>query len=175
MTQRLKYGALLAIGVILVTASMANGSAGDPLIIGGFNDSDSTETEWNVTSGGLYLHTDGGTRPALRIVSADGTEAPGLELYSQTVGIDLQAPTAIQAVGAVKFSSAGLATIASGKSSVVVSPGADITSATKVLVTPQSAGGTVQRVGRNLTADSFQIFLKGAATQQVTVAYFVIS
>ena len=175
MTQRLRYAAMLAIGVILVTATMANGSAGDPLIIGGFNDSDSTETEWNVTSGGLYLHTDGGTSPALRIVSADGTEAPGLELYSQTVGIDLRAPTAIQANGAVTFSSAGLATVAAGKSSVVVSPGVDITSASKVLVTPQSGGGTVLRVARNATADSFQIVLKAAATQQMTVAFFVIS
>ena len=175
MTQRLRYAALLAIGAILVTATMANGSAGDPLIIGGFNRSDFTETEWNVTGGSLYLHTDGGTSPALRIVSADGTEAPGLRIYSQTVGIDLSAATAIQADGAVEFSSAGLATVAAGKSSVVVSPGVDITSASKVLVTPQSGGGTVLRVARNATADSFQIVLKAAATQPMTVAYFVIS
>ena len=175
MTQRLRYAALLAIGVILGTATMATGSAGDPLIIGGLNRSDFTETEWNVTGGSLYLHTDGGTSPALRIVSADGTEAPGLRIYSQTVGIDLSAATAIQADGAVEFNSAGLATIASGKSSVVVSPGVDITSATKVLVTAQSAGGTVQRVARNAPANSFQVFLTRAATQQMTVAYFVIS
>jgi len=154
---------------------MATGSAGDPLIIGTYNNSESAVTAWEVTHGSLYLYTEGGTSPPLRIVASDSTEAPGLVLSADTVGVDLQAPTAIQADGAVEFSSAGLATIASGKSSVVISPGVDITSATKVLVTAQSGGGTVQRVARNVTADSFQIVLKAAATQQMTVAYFVIS
>ena len=42
-------------------------------------------------------------------------------------------------------------------------------------LSPMSGGGTVLRVARNATADSFQIVLKAAATQHMTVAYFVIS
>jgi hypothetical protein len=71
---------------------------------------------------------------------------------------------------------AGLAKIAAGSSSVVVKPvGVDVTSDTKILVTPQSRGGTVQRVSRNAAMDAFQIFLTQPATQTVIVAYFVIS
>ena len=47
----------------------------------------------------------------------------------------------------------------------------DVTKNTKVLVTPQSGGGIVQRVGRNATADTFHIVLTKAATQNMTVAY----
>lgn len=175
VTQRLRYATLLAVAVLIVTATMASGSIGDPLIIGGSNSSTNMQTEWEVTGGGLYLHADGGTVAPLHIVSADGAQAPGMSIYSQTVGVEISAPTAIQAGGAVKFSSAGLATIAAGKTSVTIVPGIDITANTKVLVTPQSGGGTVQRVGRNASADSFQIVLTKAATQTMTVAYFVIS
>jgi len=57
------------------------------------------------------------------------------------------------------------------RTSVTVGSVGDVTKNTKVLVTPQSGGGIVQRVGRNATADTFHIVLTKAATQNMTVAY----
>ena len=86
--------------------------------------------------------------------------------------------TALQAVGPVRFSSAGLATIPAGSKSVTVAPGLDITAATKVLATLQTSPGpttTIQRVSRNATADTFTIWLTANASANTTVAWFVIS
>ncbi len=99
----------------------------------------------------------------------------GLAVTAGNTGITSTAPTALEANGEVKFSTAGLATIAKGKTNVVVNPGVDITSATKVLVTAQSGGGTFARVGRNFTTDALTLTLTGKATAPVTLAYFIIS
>jgi hypothetical protein len=86
--------------------------------------------------------------------------------------------TALHAVGPVRFSSAGLATIAAGTKSVVVTPGLDVTTSSKVLALPQTNPGgttTVQRIARNATANTFTIYLTANATANTTVAWFVIS
>jgi hypothetical protein len=91
------------------------------------------------------------------------------------IGVQTEGLTALVADGQVQFSTAGLASIQAGQSWVVVDPGLDVTAQTKVLVTPQTAGGTVQRVSRSLADDTFRIYLNQPATSKVVVAYFVIS
>jgi hypothetical protein len=85
--------------------------------------------------------------------------------------------TALEARGPVKFSSAGLTTIAAGTSSVTVSPGQYLTIAadSKVLCTLQSAGGVLLNVIRDVGTSTFTINLTGNATADVIVAWFLIS
>jgi len=86
-----------------------------------------------------------------------------------------EAGTAFEAKGPVKFSSAGLAIIAAGASTVTVpAPGAAITPNTKILCTLQSPGGVLLNVIRNAN-NTFTINLTANATAPVTVAWFVIS
>jgi len=85
---------------------------------------------------------------------------------------------ALQTSGRVKLDkSAGKATIASGQSSVVVTPGIDLTSSSAVVATLNgNAGGstTVKRVAIDATANTFTIFLTVAATASVSVAWIVL-
>ena len=83
--------------------------------------------------------------------------------------------TALQAKGPVKFSSAGLATIATGTSSVTVSPGQYLAVDTnsKILATLQSPGGALLNVIRNPNS-TFTINLTTNATADVIVAWFLI-
>jgi hypothetical protein len=106
-------------------------------------------------------------------VSADGQT--GISATGGHTGISTTAPVALNATGEVQFSTAGLATVAKGKTSVTVNPGVDIDQASKVLVTPQSGGGTFARVGRNFAADTITLNLTGKATAPVALAYFIIS
>jgi hypothetical protein len=87
--------------------------------------------------------------------------------------------TALRAEGAVRFKTSGLATIAAGTRSVVVTPaGLDVTTSSKILALLQGdAGGstTVQRVAVNATANTFTIYLTANAVRAVKVSWFVIS
>ena len=87
--------------------------------------------------------------------------------------------TALRAEGAVRFKTSGLATIATGTRSVVVTPaGLDLTSSTKILALLQGdAGGStvVQRVAINATANTFTIYLTANSVRAVRVSWFVIS
>jgi hypothetical protein len=86
--------------------------------------------------------------------------------------------TALRAVGPVRFSSAGLATIPSGSKSVTVNPGLDITGSSKVLTTLQTNPGgttTIQRIARNTVANTFTIWLTANAAANTIVAWFLIS
>jgi hypothetical protein len=84
---------------------------------------------------------------------------------------------ALRALGRVKFDHcAGLATIASGMSSVVVTPGIDLVSGSAVVATLQgSAGGTttVHRCVVNATTNTFAIYLTANSTATVRVAWHV--
>jgi hypothetical protein len=84
--------------------------------------------------------------------------------------------TALEARGPVKFSSAGLATIAAGTSSVTVTPGPllPVDANSKVLCTLQSAGGVLLNVVRNPGNNTFTINLTANATEAVTAAWFLI-
>ena len=84
---------------------------------------------------------------------------------------------ALQAAGPVQFTTAGIATIGSGNSSVTVTPGVAINATSKVLCMLMSDPGgttTIQRVNKN-SGTTFQIILTAAATGSCDVAYFVIS
>ena len=104
-----------------------------------------------------------------------GWSTTGTALYASTSGPKVG--TALRAIGRVKFDNcAGVATIASGHNSVVVTPGTDLLSTSAVVATLQgNAGGTttVQRVAVDATADTFTIYLTANATAAVTVAWHV--
>jgi hypothetical protein len=87
-----------------------------------------------------------------------------------------EAGTAFEAKGPVKFSSAGLATIAAGTNSVTVSPGQYLTidANSKILATLQSPGGALLNVIRNVVNNTFAINLTGNATADVIVAWFLM-
>ena len=85
---------------------------------------------------------------------------------------------ALEVNGPVRFSSAGIATIASGTNSVTVTPGVDITATSKVLCTLMSDPGgstTIKHVVRHSGADTFDIVLTANASGNTEVAWFVIS
>ena len=85
------------------------------------------------------------------------------------VGLSGEATTgyALRTKGRVRLDqSAGQATITSGTSSVVVTPGIDLTATTAVVATLNGdAGGStaVKRVAINATANTFTIYLTGNA------------
>jgi hypothetical protein len=85
---------------------------------------------------------------------------------------------AVQADGRILFNkSAGLATIASGTSSVSVTPGIDLTATSAVIATLNgNAGGStaVKRVAVNATTNVFTIYLTANSTASVKVAWLVL-
>lgn len=109
-----------------------------------------------------------------------GIGVHGLASSLGGVGVraEIDTPTdgnALEVVGPVTFSSAGLVTLASGHVTVTVTPGIPITTRSKVIATLQSPGGTLTYVARNATNNAFVIHLAAAATQNVIIAWFVIS
>lgn len=107
-------------------------------------------------------------------VGVQATGDVGVEATGTDTGLTATGPVALRTEGAVSFSSAGLVVLPKGATSATVRPGTDVTAATMVLATAQTAGGQVKRVTRNATANTVTIVLTAAATQPVTVAYFVI-
>ena len=86
---------------------------------------------------------------------------------------------ALETIGGISTNSAGKATIASGSSSVTVSPTqAPVSANTLVLATLQSDPGaaqTVSRVDVNDGSDNFTIRLTGNATQSCTVGWVILN
>jgi hypothetical protein len=84
---------------------------------------------------------------------------------------------ALRAVGRVKLDKcAGVATIAQGTRSILVTPGIDLTSLSAVVATLQGSPGgttTVQRVAISTTANTFTIHLTANSTAAVKVAWHV--
>jgi hypothetical protein len=116
---------------------------------------------------GLYGHAPSGR--GVHGVSASGTAG----LFQATGG-----GMALAVEGPVRFMSAGVATIASATASVLVTPGVDLTDATKVLVTLQGdAGGSTvfQRVAIDPAANTFTVYLTAESLRDVPVSWFVIS
>jgi hypothetical protein len=71
---------------------------------------------------------------------------------------------------------AGIATIASGTSNVVVHPGIDLVSTSAAVATLQGSAGakaTVHRVAINTTANALTIYLTANSTADVKVAWHV--
>ena len=124
-----------------------------------------------------------GTGIRARAVSPSGAtfglyasvESPaGVGVYTESARGD---GVALQAVGRVRFSTSGLATIRRGKNSVVIAPGVPLTKTTKVLCTLQSSpGGTtvIQSIDKTVGQGVFAIVLTANATATTKVAWFVI-
>ena len=107
-----------------------------------------------------------------------GTGVVGSAANGTGVRAESATGRAFIALGQVEFSTAGLAVVRPGRSSVTIRPGINITSSTKVLATLQtSAGGrtSVHRVSRDTVNDRVTIYLTARATRSARVAYFVIS
>jgi hypothetical protein len=116
------------------------------------------------------------------IVAANTGTGGGLDAQATTgVAGRFSADTlgvAIQAAGRVKFSTAGIATVAAATNSILVDPGIPLDGNSKVLCTLiGDAGGNtmIKRVGINTATDIFRIYLTANTVAAVRVAWFVIS
>jgi hypothetical protein len=111
---------------------------------------------------------------------SSGTAVSGLSNLGTALEGSSDRGFGLRTRGRVRFQrSSGIANISAGNRRVTVSPGFNITRATKVLatITAGNPGGTttVQRVTKNRTADTFTIHLTANAANGVRVAWFVIS
>jgi hypothetical protein len=107
-------------------------------------------------------------------VNAVATSPNGIGVYTEAAGGQ---GVALRAVGRVRFSTSGIATIAKGTRRILVNPRVPVSSATKVLCTLLSnPGGTtsVQRVQVDAAADRFTIYLTANATAATKVAWFAM-
>jgi len=122
-----------------------------------------------------------GYAPAGQGVRGQATSGIGVRgLVTSGVGLSGEATTgyALRTKGRVRLDqSAGQATIASGTSSIVVTPGVDLTTTSAVVATLNGdAGGStaVKRVAVNATANTFTVYLTGNATASVKLAWIVL-
>jgi hypothetical protein len=110
------------------------------------------------------------TGTGVRAVATTGTA-----LYATTASA--KSGTALRTVGRVRFdNSVGIATISSGRASVVVTPGIDLSASSAVVATLQAnPSGTiaVQGVVVNATANTFTIYLTTSASSNLKVAWHV--
>ena len=116
-----------------------------------------------------------------RGVHGQATTGLGVRGFATSgVGLSGESSTgyALRTLGRVRLDqSAGQATIASGTSSVVVTPGIDLTATSAVVATLNGdAGGStaVKRVAINATANTFTIYLTANATATVKLAWIVL-
>jgi len=116
-------------------------------------------------------------------VAIRAESASGFGVYSQAdsgTGLYGRSSTgyALRTSGRLRFDkSSGVATVAAGTKSVVVTPGFELAPTTKVLATLQgSAGGTttIHRVAVNATAGTFTLYLTANATTAVHVAWLAL-
>ncbi|HEV8516754.1 MAG TPA: hypothetical protein VGQ47_03820 [Candidatus Limnocylindrales bacterium] len=124
-------------------------------------------SEIDSTARGVYGRSTVG-----RGVMGSATTGTALYAVAATNGTALRTTR-----GHVRFSTAGLATIAAGTNSVTVTPGFDISSGSKVLAVLQGnpgAGILFRFVRRDSVNDRFTIYLSGNATANTPVAWFVI-
>jgi len=125
---------------------------------------------------GVWGHSAAG-----RGVFGEATSGLGVRGFATSgVGLSGEATMgyALRTKGRVRLDeSAGLATLAVGRSSVTVTPGIDITSTSAVLATINgNPGGTiaVRRVTVNLTANTFTVYLTGTATAAARIAWLIV-
>jgi hypothetical protein len=155
-------------------------SRGSSTAILGFSGAPADEPPSSRAKTGVYGHAaqDSSSRgvtgatEAGQGVRGEATTGTGVYAIAET-------GTALRAEGAVRFKTSGLATIATGTRSVIVTPaGLDLTTASKILALLQGdAGGStvVQRVAVNATTNTFTIFLTANSARAVKVSWFVIS
>jgi hypothetical protein len=137
-------------------------------------------------TGGLAANTRGVTGEAEAGRGVNGIATSGHAVHGEatsgTAGYfstaDPKHGYALRAAGRVKFDQcAGVATIAAGASSILVTPGIDLTSSSAVVATLLGNAGavttTVSRCFVNATANTFTIYLTTKATLSVKVAWHV--
>jgi hypothetical protein len=121
-----------------------------------------------------------GQSTAGRGVNGLATSGLGVRGYATNgVGLSGEALTgyALRTKGRVRLDkSAGIATVLSGTSTKLVTPGIDLTSTSAVIATlnGDAGGATVERVTIDTAADTFTIILTGNAAASVKVAWLVL-
>jgi hypothetical protein len=133
---------------------------------------------WGYSPAGLGVYGESSSGRAVQGVASSGigvraAASSGTGCYAtSTTGY------ALRTDGRVRLDkSAGVATIASGTSSISVTPGVDLTTTSAVIATLNgNAGGStaVKRVAINATTNAFTIYLTGNATASVHVAWLVL-
>jgi hypothetical protein len=159
----------------------AQAADGEALILGQLNSADSqTRLNSNAFTGALYVtNNDHGAIGGAGLVGVTG-EGNDLPDSIGVLADGYLGGTGLSVQGSTKFVDvSGLATVPMGSRTVKVRPSNSvviyITDQTKVLATVQSPGGTLKRIKRNVDTNTFTIILAEPATQDVTVAWFVIS
>jgi hypothetical protein len=133
---------------------------------------------WGYSPAGLGVYGESSSGRAVQGVASSGigvraASSSGTGCYAtSTTGY------ALRTDGKVRLDkSSGVATIASGASSVAVTPGIDLTATSAVVATLNgSAGGStvVKRVAINATTNAFTIYLTANSTAAVKVAWLVL-
>jgi hypothetical protein len=125
-------------------------------------------SDLDATSVGVLGKSTTGT--GVRAVATTGTA-----IYASTS--NAKSGTALRTIGRVRFdNSVGIATIGSGKSSITVTPGIDLSTTSAVVATLQanpSGSISVQGVLVNATANTFTIYLTATASSAMKVAWHV--
>jgi hypothetical protein len=159
----------------------AQAADGEALILGQPNSAASqTRLDSNAFTGALFVNNnDHGAISGTGLVGVDG-EGNDLPDSIGVLANGYLGGTGLSVQGSTKFVDvSGLATVPMGSRAVRVRPSKSvviyITEQTKVLATVQSPGGTLKWVKRNVATNTFTIILAEPATQDVTVAWFVIS
>ncbi|MEX1263976.1 MAG: hypothetical protein WEE66_08595 [Actinomycetota bacterium] len=187
MLTPMRGAAFLAALLVVGFATVAQGYNGDPLIIGTWNTSglaeggtDNGATSWNVSAGGLLIHSDGGPTP-LELIAADGNDNPALKIYAQNIAISAQGRVildgSVNVQGRVILDgSSGVAIVPAGANRVTISVGI-IGPSTLVLATvQQTAGGAMVKAAvPNRTQGTFTIYLNKNASVKTSVAWTVIN
>jgi hypothetical protein len=127
---------------------------------------------------GVYGLAFGAGAQAVRGDTASGHGLHGSASDGIGVFATSSTGTALHVDGPVVFRTAGLARIRAGATSCLVRPGVDVTSQSKILATLQSRAGaktTIHRVYRNVTANTFTIYLTAPATNACSVAWLLMS
>jgi hypothetical protein len=136
-------------------------------------------TASGIASGVYGENTGGGFGTYGR--SNSGVSAVGV-FGESTAGTGVKANSsagvAFEAQGRVRFSTAGLAPVAVGGKSKVITPLVDVSAASLILCTLETnqAGLSIGRVTKNTTADTFTVFLTQAVASGKTakIAWFLI-
>ena len=158
----------------------AQAADGEALILGQMNSAGTpTQLSSEALNGTFLVRSN---HAALQGTGMVGTIGQGVAEAGSIglLALGVQHGTALQVQGETKFIDvSGLATVPMGSRAVRVRPShfvtIYVTEQTKVLATVQSPGGTLKWVKRNVATNTFTIILAEPATQDVTVAWFVIS
>jgi hypothetical protein len=119
----------------------------------------------------------GGSASAIGVYGESDSNAGVFGLSTSGWGLYGSATTgyALRAEGRVKFSTAGVGTIAAGNISVTITPGVNVTSGSFVLLTPKvKLSGRDLWFTTNATADTFAIHISSSRSSATKVAWLLL-